>query len=129
VLAGLRHTHNFGFRWRDGQVAFDGISFAIGRAGERANDQANPARRKTMAFRITDPSQAHAEGRVAKAIEQQTSKLPSDLFLWAAGGSMAASLMLKMAGRDHDAQFVGQWAPTLLILGLYNKLVKLAGSE
>ena len=25
--------------------------------------------------------------------------------------------------------FVGQWAPTFLILGLYNKLVKLLGSD
>ena len=25
--------------------------------------------------------------------------------------------------------FVGQWAPTLLILGLYNKLVKQHGSD
>ena len=32
-------------------------------------------------------------------------------------------------GRDKDALFVGQWAPTFLILGLYNKLVKVAGSD
>jgi hypothetical protein len=32
-------------------------------------------------------------------------------------------------GRDKDAVFVGQWAPTLLILGLYNKLVKQLGSD
>jgi hypothetical protein len=31
--------------------------------------------------------------------------------------------------RKHDALFVGQWAPTFLILGLYNKLVKVAGSD
>ena len=33
----------------------------------------------------------HGEGFLAKAIEEQTSKLPSDLFLWAATGSIAAS--------------------------------------
>jgi hypothetical protein len=71
----------------------------------------------------------HSEGRVAKAIEEQTAKLPSDTFLWLAGGSIAASLTLKIIGRDKDAQFVGQWAPTFLILGLYNKLVKVAGSD
>jgi hypothetical protein len=37
--------------------------------------------------------------------------------------------MLQSAGRQHEALFVGQWAPTLLILGLYNKLVKVAGSD
>ena len=71
----------------------------------------------------------HAEGRVARAIEQQTAKLPSDTFLWLAGGSIAASLTLRMMGYRHDALFVGQWAPTFLILGLYNKLVKVAGSD
>lgn len=71
----------------------------------------------------------HAEGLVAKSIEQQTVKLPSDLFLWAAFGSIAGSLVFKMNGKGHHALFVGQWAPTFLILGLYNKLVKLQGSE
>lgn len=71
----------------------------------------------------------HSEGVVARAIEQQTAKLPSDTFLWLAGGSIATSLTLKIMGRDKDALFVGQWAPTFLILGLYNKLVKVAGSD
>ena len=71
----------------------------------------------------------HTEGPVARAIEQQTARLPSDTFLWLAGGSIAASLTLKLMGRDKDALFVGQWAPTFLILGLYNKLVKVAGSD
>jgi len=71
----------------------------------------------------------HTEGAVARTIEQQTARLPSDLFLWAAGASIAGSLLLHCSGRKEDAQFVGQWAPTLLILGLYNKLVKVAGSD
>lgn len=71
----------------------------------------------------------HTEGMVARGIESQTAKLPSDLFLWAALGSIGCSLMLQMSDRKHDAIFVGQWAPTFLILGLYNKLVKVAGSD
>ena len=71
----------------------------------------------------------HTEGPVARAIEQQTAKLPSDTFLWLAGGSIACSLTLKLMGRRHDALFVGQWAPTFLLLGLYNKIVKVAGSD
>ncbi len=71
----------------------------------------------------------HSEGTVARSIEQQTAKLPSDTFLWLAGGSIAASLTLKIMGREHEALFVGQWAPTFLILGLYNKMVKLMGSD
>jgi len=71
----------------------------------------------------------HREGKVARAIEEQTAKLPSDTFLWLAGGSIATSLVLKVMGRERDAVFVGQWAPTFLVLGLYNKLVKVAGSD
>jgi len=71
----------------------------------------------------------HREGPVARAIEEQTAKLPSDTFLWAAFGSIGLSLALKLGGRRHDALFVGQWAPTFLLLGIYNKLVKLHGSD
>jgi len=71
----------------------------------------------------------HGEGLVARTIEQQTARLPSDLFLWAAGGSILGSLMLQCSGRKEESLFVGQWAPTFLILGLYNKLVKVAGSD
>ena len=71
----------------------------------------------------------HSEGMVARTIEEQTAKLPSDTFLWLALGSIGASLTLKLSGRDKDALFVGQWAPTFLILGLYNKLVKQLGSD
>jgi len=69
------------------------------------------------------------EGPVTKGIEKQTAKIPSDVFLWAALGSMATSLTLKIAGRKHDALFVGQWAAPFLLLGLYNKLVKVAGHD
>ena len=68
-------------------------------------------------------------GRLAKTIEKQTAKLPSDSFLWLALGSIAASLALKISGRQKDALFVGQWAPTFLVLGVYNKLVKQLGSD
>ena len=71
----------------------------------------------------------HTEGPVAKAIETQTSKLPSDLFLWGALGSMAVSLTLKLMRKKNEALFVGQWAAPFLLLGVYNKLVKLEGHD
>jgi hypothetical protein len=71
----------------------------------------------------------HREGSVARSIEQQTAKLPSDTFLWSAVGAMGLSLVLQATGNKHAGNFVGQWAPTLLILGLYNKMVKLHGSD
>ena len=72
---------------------------------------------------------AHSEGKVAKAIEEQTAKVPSDTFLWLAVGSMAVSATMQMMGKKSASVFVGQWAPTLLIFGLYNKLVKQLGSD
>jgi hypothetical protein len=83
------------------------------------------------------------EGKVARAIESQTAKLPSDIFLWAAGAAMIGSLAFqvlgprprvglfgrKVEGRAPLSAFMGQWVPTLLIFGLYNKIVKVAGSD
>ena len=78
---------------------------------------------------MQDYNPEHKEGKVATAIEEQTAKLPSDTFLWAALGSMAVSAGLKIAGRKHSALFVGQWAAPFLLLGIYNKLVKLEGHD
>ena len=72
----------------------------------------------------------YTEGRTAKAIEEQTAKvLPSDFFLWAAVASMGVSLTLQLLGRKEDSLFVGQWPAPFLLLGLYNKLVKLEGHD
>jgi hypothetical protein len=71
----------------------------------------------------------HKEGPIAKAIETQTAKIPSDVFLWAALGSMGISLTLKLIKHNHTALFVGQWAAPFLLLGLYNKIVKLEGHD
>ena len=77
----------------------------------------------------TNNNPEHQEGPVATAIEEQTAKLPSDLFLWAALGSMAISAALQIAGRKQNSNFVGQWAAPFLLLGLYNKIVKLEGHD
>ena len=71
----------------------------------------------------------HSEGPVAAAIEEYTAQIPSDVYLWAAGASILGSLALKSSGKDHGALFVGQWVAPFLILGLYNKLVKVAGTD
>jgi hypothetical protein len=71
----------------------------------------------------------HAEGALTGQIEHYTSQVPSGTYLGLAVGSMGLSLGLQLLGRKQEAQFVGQWVPTILILGLYNKLVKQHGSE
>ena len=74
-------------------------------------------------------AEKHSEGTVAKAIEQQTAKLPSDVFLWAAGGSIAASAVLQLIGKQKASLFLGQWVAPFMLLGVYNKIVKVAGSD
>lgn len=77
-----------------------------------------------------------SEGRVARAIEMRTSRIPSDVFLWAAGAAMVASgviqlLAVRRMRRAYRAPLflIGRrieiLAPMLLMLGVYNKLVKL----
>ena len=74
-------------------------------------------------------SEQKKEGPVARAIEEQTSKMPSDWFLWAALGSMGLSLALQARDQKNASHFVGHWVPTLLIFGMYNKIVKTLGHD
>lgn len=71
----------------------------------------------------------HSEGRVARMIEQETAKLPSDIFLWAALGSMGVSALLQVTGKKRAGLFVGEWVAPLLLFGVYNKIVKVEGSD
>lgn len=71
----------------------------------------------------------HQEGPLARTIEQQTSKLPSDTFLWAAIGSIGASALLRAMGKKNASLFVGDWVAPMLLFGVYNKIVKLHGSD
>jgi len=77
----------------------------------------------------TQKAQEHQEGPVARSIEEQTAKIPSDVFLWSAVGAMGLSLGMQAMGRKHSSLFVGQWVPVFLMLGIYNKIVKVAGSD
>ena len=72
---------------------------------------------------------SHTEGPVARSIEKETAKLPSDTFLWAALAAMGTSLALQASGKKHVSLFIGQWAAPFLLFGIYNKLVKVAGSD
>lgn len=70
---------------------------------------------------------AHAEGTLTRIAEQQAAKIPSGVFLLASVGAMIASVTFELTGRTRASRFVAMWAPTLLIAGVYNKLVKTFG--
>lgn len=84
---------------------------------------------KDMAHDIAGNTE-HREGRLTKMIEKQTAKVPSVGFLGLALGSMVVAIGLEVFSRRRDmGTFVGLWAPTFLLLGIYNKIVKLEGSD
>ncbi len=69
----------------------------------------------------------HAESSFTRLLEQQAAKVPSDVFLFASLCAMATSLGLEIVRRSRGARFVGMWAGPLLVMGVYNKLVKTLG--
>lgn len=78
---------------------------------------------------MSNTNPQHKEGSLAKAIEEQTGKIPSDMFLWTSLSAMGISLLFQAFGKKHTSLFIGQWAAPFLILGLYNKMVKLHGHD
>lgn len=71
----------------------------------------------------------HAESRFTRLVEQQAAKLPSHAFLVAAIAAMGCSLATELAGRTRVSRFVGMWPAPLLVMGVYNKLVKTLGAR
>jgi hypothetical protein len=69
------------------------------------------------------------EDQFTKKIETYTASVPSSGYLAVAIGAMGLSLACQVAGRGKWGNFIAQWVPTWLIIGLYNKLVKLEGHD
>jgi hypothetical protein len=78
---------------------------------------------------VTQEAVDHSEGIVTRTIEEQTAKIPSDVFLYGALGSIGLSLYFELCGNAEKSRFIGQWVSPFLLLGVYNKLVKIAGSD
>jgi hypothetical protein len=55
--------------------------------------------------------------------------MPSDIFLWASIGAMAAAAVLQIAKKKHLSLFFGQWVAPILVMGLYDKIVKTHGHD
>lgn len=88
--------------------------------------QVNPASEASASLSAEAPvrREEHTEGTFTRLIEQQTAKIPSSAFLVAGMGAMLASLAFELTGQERWSRFVGMWAPTLLVVGVYNKMVK-----
>lgn len=70
------------------------------------------------------------EGPVTRQVEHITAKIPSIGYLSLAVGSMLVSASLAAFTQKKSlANFVGLWVPSLMLIGIYNKLVKQRGSD
>ncbi len=65
------------------------------------------------------------EGTTTRQIEVQTAKLQSINWLGFAVGSMFVSAALEFVFKKRVlGNFVGLWAPCFMLIGIYNKIVK-----
>lgn len=90
----------------------------------KAKNMLNTAAEKTGLSKLSQ-----SEGGITKALESQTAKLPSSLFLSAGLIVVGAAALLELSGRKENAKFVGQWVAPLMLFGIYNKIVKTTGHD
>ena len=69
------------------------------------------------------------EDEMTKVIERYTANIPSSMLLGIALGAMGLSLVSQLSGRGKWGNFIAQWVPTIIMMGVYNKLVKVAGHD
>lgn len=66
------------------------------------------------------------EDTVTRAIENQTAKIPSVGYLGLAFAAMGLSAVTTLFFNKRPlGNFFGLWVPSILIMGLYNKVVKI----
>jgi CBS domain-containing protein len=70
-----------------------------------------------------------SEDEFTKEIEEYTASIPSSAYLGVAVAAMGVSVVCQLSGRGKWGNFIAQWVPTWLIIGLYNKLVKVEGHD
>lgn len=65
------------------------------------------------------------ESSLTKKEGKEMREIPTSFFLALAGGVVALSLGLAVSRRKRSwANFVGLWAPSILLLGIYDKFAK-----
>jgi hypothetical protein len=106
-----------------------GSGTTVARGSRMPNPDVNPAAESSLSSYEETPvlRPEHREGRVTRIIEQQSAKVPSNYFLMLAFLAMVSSLGFELAGRQRASRFVGMWPTPLLVMGVYNKLVKVLG--
>lgn len=76
-----------------------------------------------METQQTIPSRSESAQSIqetGRTLSPEVEEVLPGMVLAGAAASVALSFLLRVTGRQHDALFVGQWAPTLLLFGLYS---------
>jgi hypothetical protein len=78
----------------------------------------------------TETTRTPRKGSVSKMIESYTSEIPSGAYLGLAIGGICLSAAVAVLSKQKGwANFIGLWVPTLMLTGIYNKLIKLESSD
>lgn len=68
----------------------------------------------------------HEGGRLGRMVDEQASRIPSQSFIGLAVGSMVLSAVTAIVFQKRPlGNFFGLWVPSLLSIGVYNKLQKI----
>lgn len=92
------------------------------------SEDINPALQRPANYReprVVRPE--HSENTLTRLLEQQTAKISSDVFLAVSLAAMATSLFFELRRNQRASRFLGMWVAPLLVMGVYNKLVKVLG--
>src|SRR3954468_16653388 len=93
-----------------------------------SSSERNPAQHAVLAPNAPLHRAEHAEDPFTRVIEQQTAKVPSHVFLSAALAAMGIAALLELQGKRRASRFISHWPAPLLLMGIYNKLVKSFGT-
>ena len=62
---------------------------------------------------------SQSEDEFTKSLEKYTAAIPSTGYLAVAMGAIGLSLACQVTGRGKWGNFIAQWVPTWLIIGIY----------
>jgi len=78
---------------------------------------------------LTESGRYKSSSQISQKDSKETS-FPVSFFLAMAGGAIALSLTFALSRKKRSwASFIGQWAPTILMLGIYDKIISEKKSE
>lgn len=80
-----------------------------------------PPGRTPFKIGISRAQSEREEGTITKGIEPFTSQVPSGGYLALAVACMSPSALLQISGCKRESLFIGRLAPSILIMGVYNK--------